>query len=281
MVLISLRRALVSCVLVACSAVPALAQTDADGSKDHPAVPRMPGYVIGTYEAKDFDGFEFPTGEDTAQRVEGKYWAIDYEIKEGAKAASALQISRNYRNAFAAKGGTQRWVDADAIHTTLVLRTRDAELWCHVNVSNSGEMYTLTIVERSAMAQDVDLTAEGLAKALRDTGAVALRNILFDTGKATIKAESAAALSAIVELLKNDASLRLEIQGHTDNTGTPAANRSLSQQRAEAVRDYLVTKGGIAAARLTAVGLGDTKPVAPNTDDAGRAQNRRVELHKK
>lgn len=121
------------------------------------------------------------------------------------------------------------------------------------------------------MAQQVELTADALAKALNDTGTIALHNILFDTGKATIKPESSKELQLVIDVLKADASLKIEIQGHTDNVGAKAANLTLSQQRADPVRDYLIKTAG----------LGDTKPVAPNTTDAGKAQNRRVELVKK
>ena len=131
------------------------------------------------------------------------------------------------------------------------------------------------------MEQKVDFTAMELAKALNATGSVALHNILFDTGKATIKVESAAALTPIADLLKNDASLKLEIQGHTDNIGAAAANLKLSQDRAAAVKGYLVQKLGSDGARLTTAGLGDTKPVADNKTEDGRGQNRRVELVKK
>ena len=130
------------------------------------------------------------------------------------------------------------------------------------------------------MEQKVEFTAMELAKALNDTGSVALHNILFDTGKATLKAESAAALAPVGELLKSDPALKVEIQGHTDNVGQAAANLRLSQDRATAVKAYLVQTFSIPAARLTTAGFGDTKPVAPNTE-AGRAQNRRVELVKK
>jgi outer membrane protein OmpA-like peptidoglycan-associated protein len=256
-------------------------QQDEPGSKDHPMVPRMPGYYIANYKANDFDGYDFPVAEDKDQRVEGKYWQIDYWLKDGAKAASELAISRNYRNAFVAKGGRQLYADSDSIHTVLTLATNGAELWCDVNVSNGGEVYTLTIVERSTMAQDVQLTAADLAKALSETGSIALHNILFDTGKATITPGSSKELQLVIDVLKADATLRIEVQGHTDNTGTPASNLTLSEQRANAVRDYLIRTGGIAATRLTAVGFGDTKPVAPNTTDEGKAQNRRVELVKK
>lgn len=261
-------------------AVP-IQQQDEPGSKDHPMVPRMAGYYIDRYEAHDFGGFEFLVGEDKEQRVEGKFWRIEYWLKDGAKAASALQISRNYINAFTTKGGKTRYTEVDGGRTSLVLPANGSELWCDIDVSNSGEVYTMTIIEKTAMTQQVVLTAAELAKTLNDTGSIALHNILFDTGKATIRPESAPELQLVIDVLKADATLNLEIQGHTDNTGVKAANLTLSQQRAEAVRTYLIRTGGIAATRLTSAGFGDTKPVAPNTTDAGRAQNRRVELVKK
>jgi outer membrane protein OmpA-like peptidoglycan-associated protein len=154
-------------------------------------------------------------------------------------------------------------------------------IWLEVDISNNGEIYELTIVEEAGMAQKVEFTAMELAKALNDTGSVALHNIQFDTGQATITPASSSVLAPVGELLKDDPALRLEIQGHTDNVGGAAANLRLSQERAAAVKAYLVQNFGIAADRLTTAGFGDTKPVADNASDAGRAQNRRVELVKK
>lgn len=269
-------------VLVAAVAgVSARQQQDAENSKDHPAVPRIPGYYIDSYEAREFDTHDFPVAEDKDTAVEGRYWHIEYWVKDGARTNSALEISRNYRNAFAAKGGKTVYAESDSINSVFTLKQSGSELWLHVNVSNSGEVYELYIVEKATMDQQVELTAAAMAKALNDTGSVALRNISFDTGKATIKPESAKELALVIEVLKADPSLTLEVQGHTDNVGAKAANLTLSQQRADAVRDYLVKTGGIAATRLTAVGFGDTKPVAPNTTDEGRAANRRVQLIKK
>ncbi len=145
----------------------------------------------------------------------------------------------------------------------------------------AGSEYSILVVEKTAMDQQVTLNAATIAAALNEKGSLALRNILFDTGRATLRPESATELGLVIEVLRADATLRLEVQGHTDNVGQPAANLTLSRQRAETVRDYLIKTGRIAAERLTATGHGDTRPVAPNTTEDGRAENRRVEIVKK
>ena len=181
------------------------------------------------------------------------------------------------------RGGRKLLDDVDASGGTTVasMPIEGTNIFVQIWVSSAGDSYDLTVVEEAGMEQKVEFTAMELAKALNDTGSVALHNVLFDTGKATLKPESAAALAPVGELLKNDVALKLEIQGHTDNVGQTAANLKLSQDRAAAVKTYLTQTFGIAAARLTTAGFGDTKPVAPNTAEAGRAQNRRVELVKK
>ena len=106
---------------------------------------------------------------------------------------------------------------------------------------------------------------------------IALRNIFFDTGKSTLRSESNAELDRLVKLLKDVPGLKIEISGHTDNTGSATLNESLSQARAEAVVTYLTSKG-IQANRLTAKGYGASKPVASNNNEDGRQQNRRTEF---
>jgi outer membrane protein OmpA-like peptidoglycan-associated protein len=130
------------------------------------------------------------------------------------------------------------------------------------------------------MEQKVELSADEMGKALAASGRIALYGILFDTGKDAIKPESEKVLGEIAALLARDKALTLRIEGHTDNVGKPADNLALSKRRAEAVKRWLVGKG-VADARLEAAGLGDTKPVAPNGTDEGRAKNRRVELARK
>lgn len=106
---------------------------------------------------------------------------------------------------------------------------------------------------------------------------IALRNIFFDTGKSTLRTESNAELDRLVKLMKDVPSLKIEISGHTDNTGSASLNETLSQSRAEAVVKYLVSKG-IVENRMTAKGYGSSKPIAGNTSEDGRQQNRRTEF---
>ena len=261
--------------------VHARARQDIPGSKDHPMVPRMPSYMIGDYGFNEFESANFPLGNDREKTVEGKHWKFNYQLKDGAKRSSELEILRNYANAFKAKSWKVEYYQEPGIGV-FSLKTAGSEIWCRVTpAGGEGDNYALEIIEKTGMEQSLELNASELAKALDANGSVAIHGILFDTGKATIKPDSEQVLQTIGDVLKNNAALKLEIQGHTDNVGVKAANQTLSLQRAEAVRQYLITKFGVAAARLTALGFGDTKPTAPNTTEDGRAQNRRVELVKK
>jgi len=104
-----------------------------------------------------------------------------------------------------------------------------------------------------------------------------LEGVNFETGKAELTPESRTILDGVAESLVANESIKVQVGGHTDNTGSAAVNKRLSTARASAVRDYLISKG-VAADRLTAAGFGPGKPVASNRTAAGRAQNRRVEL---
>lgn len=116
-----------------------------------------------------------------------------------------------------------------------------------------------------------------LAEQLQRERKVDLYGIYFDTAQATIKPESEATLQQVLGLLQDDPELRLVIAGHTDSEGGDDYNQALSERRAEAVVGWLVGKG-VAANRLSAEGHGESRPVADNASEAGRALNRRVEL---
>lgn len=120
--------------------------------------------------------------------------------------------------------------------------------------------------------------AKTMADDIGKVGHVALYGIYFDTGKATLRPESKAALDEIAKLLQMQPSLKLHVVGHTDNVGVLAANMTLSKQRADAVVTALATEYKIAPARLVGNGVGPLAPVASNSTDEGRQKNRRVEL---
>ncbi|MDI1355877.1 MAG: OmpA family protein [bacterium] len=108
--------------------------------------------------------------------------------------------------------------------------------------------------------------------------AVELKNIFFDVDKWDLKPESKVELEKLVSFLNKNPSLKIELGGHTDNTGDKKANLTLSSNRAKAVNDYLVTTGKIKAERLTFKGYGDTKPKVPNDTPENKAKNRRTEF---
>ena len=126
--------------------------------------------------------------------------------------------------------------------------------------------------------QATDLSA--VEKAIAETGKFVTNNILFETGKATLKPESMEEIQKVADYMKKNPSVRFEVQGHTDNQGSDKINDPLSQQRAEAVVKALAQLG-CDEFNLRAVGKGSHEPVADNKTDAGRAKNRRVEFIKK
>ena len=138
-----------------------------------------------------------------------------------------------------------------------------------------------------APAQEPAITGTRMAQGavplydrLASDGKIVTYAITFDTGKATLKPEADVEINRIKGIMDKDPSLKFEVQGHCDNTGSDAVNDPLSQKRAEAIVARLVALG-IAKDRLTAVGKGSHEPIADNATDEGRAKNRRVEFIKK
>ncbi|MFH4965963.1 OmpA family protein [Gaetbulibacter sp. M235] len=104
------------------------------------------------------------------------------------------------------------------------------------------------------------------------------KTILFDTGKSSIKTQSAAVLGDIIKILNEYPNSKFTVEGHTDSVGSDATNQKLSEARAGAVKDYLVTNG-IDASRLSSIGYGESKPIDTNATSKGKANNRRVEIN--
>jgi outer membrane protein OmpA-like peptidoglycan-associated protein len=252
---------------------------DLSGSKDPDIFSRMPGFRITSYQALEFDRYEFSTASGKTEKVEGRRTVLSYTAKEGMVHPSGLQIIRNYVNAAKAVGGAPvyEYEDGGTQYSTIRILKEDAEIWVEVSGANNG-MYNVQLVNKQLMKQEVIANADALSKGIKDTGRVAVYGIYFDTGKADLKPASDPALAEIVKMLKADAALKVYVVGHTDNAGQFASNVKLSQDRAASVVNALTSKHGIAAARLTPFGAGPTSPIASNKSDEGKAKNRRVEL---
>ncbi|MCW3118484.1 MAG: flagellar motor protein MotB [Chitinophagaceae bacterium] len=112
---------------------------------------------------------------------------------------------------------------------------------------------------------------------LEANAVIVLNNIFFDVNKFELKPESQVELEKVIQLLRDNPTLKIEISGHTDNVGKPAANLALSNNRSKSVVNYLITNG-ISSQRLSFKGFGETQPVADNKTEEGKAKNRRTEL---
>ncbi len=253
---------------------------DAEGSKDPALFTRMPGYHIYRYDDLQFDQYEFKISDNKTQVVQGHSLFIIYDPNDNIQQPSPLQIGVNYINAARSVGGQLVYEFHDPGEDVVVKVVKNnLETWAYISANGNGS-YSIHLIEKQAMIQDVLADASSMGKSIKETGKATLYGIYFDTGKADVKPESDAALKEIAKLMKDNASLKLYVVGHTDNTGTLEANMKLSQDRAVAILNELVSKYAVNASRLKACGDGPTAPVASNDTEEGRALNRRVELVK-
>ena len=235
----------------------------------------MPGFQISSYQVQGFASYSFRMRPP--QAVEGKYTQIGYYLVNTSEHPGGLAIRRNYEQAIKAVGGTVVFSD-DNVSVMKAMRD-GAEVWAEVQagIKYTGRYYRLHIVEKQAMTQVI--TADAMGAAIDKDGFVAL-DIRFATGSATILPESRPIVAEIAKLLTSRPAMKAGVEGHTDNTGTPDGNLTLSRQRADSVAAALQASG-IAAQRLIPAGFGQTRPVGDNRTEAGRAANRRVEIVRK
>jgi outer membrane protein OmpA-like peptidoglycan-associated protein len=253
--------------------------------KDTPWFSGMPNFMIYDAEDKEFDSYNFFNGKNCTT-VEGRKFKRTYSLKEDAQKSSVIQIMRNYANAIKSMGGTVIYEGApqnadcaenNGINMVIGKAVKDGnEMWIEI-ASLGGNDYYLTIIIKELMKQDV--TARDMFEAINRDGHIALY-INFDTGKSIIRDESKPIIEQIVQMMKSNPDLKIGVEGHTDNVGTPASNKTLSEARAKSVVSAIVGQG-ISPDRLSPAGYGQDKPIADNNTEEGRAKNRRVELVKK
>jgi outer membrane protein OmpA-like peptidoglycan-associated protein len=248
---------------------------DAEGCKDHSFFNRMPNFYILDC-SQNFAKLEYYISDGVTDTKEGNLTIISYNYPDDApnKAPSPLQIIRNYENAIIKLGGKKIYVNDQCLSYSLKKNSKEYIICVAMN---GNIQHVLSVLEIALMKQEI--TANEMLDALNKDGYIAL-NILFETGKSAIQQESFPVVDQISELMKNDLTLKISIEGHTDNVGDAVSNKKLSHDRAKAVMDALVTKG-VDKTRMSFVGWGQEKPVADNRSEEGRSKNRRVEIVKK
>jgi len=200
------------------------------------------------------------------------------EADKAAAEAQRLQQSaqaNSDRDRAAAMNANQATADAQMAQKNAEAQAEQDRL----AAANSNQKLAQAVQDREELRAKL-LQQFNLIFATRDTARgliVNLSDVLFDTGKSTLRPEAREKLAKISGIVLAYPDLRLAIEGNTDSVGSDAMNQTLSEQRANSVRDYLV-KENIPAASMTAQGFGKTQPVASNDTAEGRQQNRRVEM---
>jgi outer membrane protein OmpA-like peptidoglycan-associated protein len=261
------------------------------------------GYDQGNRpRTRDFDMYPFWTGNGF-EEIEGRAHIASVMTKE--RAYSMYEVRRNLEAMMAEAGATRlfdgripkeasdrygadlkgpysdgtdfSWHDYDSLVYRVDL-PEGRQVWVHARLEYLSAGWV--VVEREGFVQTAALLpAAALKRQLDADGRVAIQ-VNFAVDRAEILPDSQPQIEQVLALLQQDPSLRLSVEGHTDDTGAADHNRSLSQARAASVVAAL-TAGDIDAARLSAAGFGADRPVADNGSEEGRARNRRVELVKR
>ena len=146
-----------------------------------------------------------------------------------------------------------------------------------VEVVVKDYLFYLDVVDLTKASADEPMVVDFRLDKIKVGTKVVLENIYFETSKSTLKTDSYEQLNQVIKFLENNETIRLEISGHTDNTGSLKVNTRISKERAKAVVDYIVSQG-INSSRLESKGYAFTQPISPNDTEEGREKNRRVEF---
>ncbi|MDR7131975.1 outer membrane protein OmpA-like peptidoglycan-associated protein [Algoriphagus sp. 4150] len=292
-----------------------LAQQDKSGSKDHPLLSRYEGSYINAYMVKQFEVFEYPTSAEMvdysklkeSKTVEGEITFIEYVAPEGV---TATQVYRTYQTQLTKAGFktiftcmgkecgsmpmhfSRKYLEASSQLGNAMVGERGSYIVASGTYENEPYIlsliigsdsrsnscrYAMSIVKLEELdTEKVDVSS--VTDMIETEGRYAFYGINFDLNSASLKEDSGEALQVIADYLAANSQANVLIVGHTDNTGDFKLNLDLSQKRAEAVIAALVDNYGVNANQMTPVGVGMASPVATNSNEDGRAANRRVEL---
>ncbi|MFZ1378619.1 MAG: OmpA family protein, partial [Saprospiraceae bacterium] len=161
------------------------------------------------------------------------------------------------------------WLSAQKSYYLTSVRNTDEDPFKGKNVKI--ELESKAIELESNLRKALDTSANSGSRTL------VLDNIYFETGASTLSNDSEYALNVISKAFTKYPNLKVEVSGHSDNVGEPASNLTLSQERANSVKNYLTSKGANSGS-INAIGMGQNRPIADNSTDEGKAKNRRIEF---
>lgn len=269
-------------LLLIFNALLASAQTDKPGCKEvEPTyMNRMQGFYLFSCEFSEYKDVEFfyygLDGNSVRVRKAGEYRRLSYaKDKNETRKVSGDQIRLNYANAVIKIKG-KSLSNNNAFYS---FSNNGNEVFMKIDdaVDSDDQGFLITIIEVKSMKQDIVMTMQ---EAIESEGKATIYGILFDVAKSTIKPESDVALKQIADYLNKFPEVKIIIVGHTDITGSFQSNITLSKERAESIKTYLITNGKIDKFRLQSDGVGPLCPVSTNATDDGRKLNRRVEIVK-
>ncbi len=246
--------------------------------EEEPAKPLIAKKDPPKKEAPEKEAKEPQEPKEEVERVkQPKFQPVILTIKvsdnqSGEPLAANVNLRKLENNQVAGKEAK-----GDGVYAFSMTSTSPAEMM--LSIEKDGYMFKNFRLTLPAATEEIQEITRSVELDMLQTGfSSVLRNIYFDFNKASFKKNSYDELNKLERLLSENPEIVVEIAGHTDNIGNPAYNKKLSQQRANAVVDYVVNKG-ISKARITAKGYGEERPMASNDDEAeGRALNRRVEF---
>ena len=274
------------CIIAFVSFIPvySLAQEpDAENCKDHPFFNRLEKFFI--YECiENYEEYEFVVGNEKTQKEAGLVSRIlySYDGPFGPNLPSKLQVVKNYENAILKMGGGKIYSktssDGGWAGATFHFQKDGKEYWLGIYDLNNNpvDQFNFVLLTKEPMKQEI--SANEMFEKISSGNPLTLY-INFETGKSTIKSESQNIVDEFYQMMKENQSLRILIEGHTDNVGSKNSNQSLSENRAANLKATLVKKG-ISADRIKTVGFGQDKPISDNNLEGGKAKNRRVEIRK-
>ncbi|MFC2158342.1 OmpA family protein [Acidobacteriota bacterium] len=274
--------AVIFLLIMGCVGISLLAGQD---KLEHPVIKPMPGALLTERSSnrEDFSTYQFrmKVGNST-KNVEkgGQFWTLRYEIRDAGgsidRGTSITEIIENHVAATREKGGEIHNRGNNSLVFSIPWEGGGTS-WASL-VGSAGR-YVLYIIDEKSLAPVLSFGAEELKVALDAEGRVAVYGINFAVDKAVLELGAEDVIKEIVKLMLLYPELKIEIQGHTDNTGSAQHNLQLSNRRAEAVKQYMLLFG-VGSASLISKGYGMTQPIADNGTEEGRAKNRRVELVK-